>query len=154
MTTWTNPCTSDPISVTVATGRVLKHPAPIAREDGSHAVLEEEERVAVVWQPGETKAVPTRFARAIHIVLGCSHHDCRNAICKDPESAGPKATVIGGGAPLLQRSGQTYGIPGSLIPRAAPPPQSVSPADVGNMLARREADQTDPAMARARRAGT
>ncbi len=147
MTAWTNP-TSHPISFELAV------PANISRvvvDDLGirHTIKIDHEMRRVTFATGETQSLPSKYDGAIHILTGCGHPGCKNAICRDPSNAGPRAMVNGGLAPLLQREGQRYGVDRSLVTRAAPPRSvAIAPGDVVGKLAAL-ADE-DPAIARAR----
>jgi hypothetical protein len=101
----------------------------------------------VTWAPGETKSLPSRFDRAMHLVTACGHPGCLQGICRNPATAPARARVQGGLAPLLQRIGpkgepQAYGVDSSLLPKArAAYATAVRPGDVAGHLAAGAVDE-------------
>ena len=103
----------------------LTLPCNIARvsvdEDGNRRQwVQLQQTRRVTWPPGETKALPSRFDRAIHHVTGCKHPKCVAAgvYCQDPANAPASAVISGGLAPLLRREGQKVGFDVSIEPAA------------------------------------
>ncbi len=146
MTAWTNP-TQDRQRITID---VPAHITKTAIDDNGirRTWVIDHEAKEIVWEPGETKSIPADFDLAIHRVTGCDH-GCA-IFCRKPAEAGPKAVVSGGLAPLLQRSGQRYGLEACLVARpVAPRSVAIAPGEVAGKLAG-AGEEDDPTLERAR----
>jgi len=118
--------------------------------------VDTQELVPITWQPGETKALPVDLDRAVHHVI-CSESSCiGKGACIAP-GLHKGAVVQGGGAPLLRRVAQSYGIHPSIVeaPRStssASGPRETTVDDKGAKADQAAADEAALARARARRA--
>jgi len=153
MTTWRNP-TERPARLKLTRPAHIVRTARDPATDELRTWVVDHEEIEVVIAPGASRALPTKYDNAIHLVTGCSHPGCvmRGAAgrCKSPATAGPSAFVMGGLAPLLIREGQEYGLHPSLVPVAPPPPRPMlRPGQAGSTSAA-PPETEDPAMARAR----
>jgi hypothetical protein len=149
MTTWTNPTPHDQTVEILLTRPTRK---TIVDDFGHQSVVKFDEQFAkrVTWAPGETKSIPSRFDRLVHVVVDCDHAECRRSICKSPTTAGPRAKVVAGSAPLLQRDGQRYSLDQSMIPIDPVARTMVAPADVASRMVAGPQLGEDLAMVRAR----
>ena len=149
MTTWTNHTSLEQFVEILSTRPTKK---TIADDYGHQRVVTFEEQFAkrVTWAPGETKSIPSRFDRLVHVVVDCDHAECRRSICKSPMTAGPRAKVVAGAAPLLQREGQRYSLDQSMLPIDPIARTMVAVGDVASRMAAGPQAEEDPAMARAR----
>ena len=153
MTQWTNPTRHDQ-SVEINLPKKVR--VTRAGSDGLKVdtLVDGHDVRRTTWSPGETKALPSTYDRAIHRVV-CSDRACSGK----PECSSPAihkgGYVIAGLAPLLRRENQAYGIHRALIPALEPRTKPIDVADIGKALERRDADEDDPALIRARaRRGT
>ncbi len=149
-TRWTNPTDHEQaldLSVPCNETRVYTDAETGARRQ----VTITQRSVRVTIAPGETTELSADYDLAIHRIHLCGHDGCK-MYCKRPADAGPKAVVVGGMAPLLQREGQRYSIDSALIPRPVVQRSvAVAPGDVTKRIAAAAAaDEEDPALERAR----
>jgi hypothetical protein len=148
MTTWTNP-THFEQTIEILSTRPTRKTITDVYGHQSVVAFDAQFTRRVTWAPGETKSIPSRYDRLVHVVVDCDHPECRRSICKSPTTAGPRAKVVAGSAPLLQRADQRYSLDQSMVPIDPVARTMVAPADLAIRLAGPPLAE-DPAMARAR----